>query len=95
MSRFASIRRKVIGFFVDDAFLGVATVMVVVAAALCRELLKGRPLVAGAVLAGGCLMALALSLARAATPAREADRRTDGDAGDSEGRELAGANNAS
>jgi hypothetical protein len=57
--------RKVVGFFVDDAFLGAATLISVAVAALCRELLKGRPLVAGALLAGGCLVALTLSVARA------------------------------
>jgi hypothetical protein len=93
MSRLGAVRREIVGFFVDDAFLGVATVLVVVAAALCRELLTGRPLVAGVVLAGGCLMALALSLARAASLSRKAERsRADGDA---EGRDLVGANNAS
>jgi hypothetical protein len=66
MSWFAALRREVVGFFVDDAFLGVATVLVVAAAVLCRALLKGYPLVAGALLAGGCVVALALSVARAA-----------------------------
>jgi hypothetical protein len=66
MSALASVRRKAIGFFVDDAFLGVATIVTVVLATLCREVSKGRPLVAGALLAGGCLVALTLSVARAA-----------------------------
>ena len=70
MSRFASLRRKAIGFFVDDAFLGVATVLTVVISALCRELLKGRPLVAGTLLVAGCLLALTLSVARAASARR-------------------------
>ncbi len=70
MNSLAALRRRVIGFFVDDPFLGVGTVVAVLAAALCRALLTGRPLVAGALLAGGCLMALTLSVARAATAHR-------------------------
>lgn len=70
MSWFAPLRRQVIGFFVDDAFLGLGTVLAVLAAALCRGLLGGRPLVAGALLACGCLLALTLSVARAASAYR-------------------------
>jgi hypothetical protein len=58
--------RRGVGFFVDDAFLGAGTVLAVAAAALCRVLMNGRPLLAGAVLAGGCFLALTLSVARAA-----------------------------
>ncbi len=67
MNPLASLARKATGFFVDDAFLGAGTVISVIAAALCRGLLGGRPLIAGALLAGGCLVALTLSVARAAT----------------------------
>lgn len=66
MSALTSFRRQVVGFFVDDAFLGGATLMTLVVAVLCRVVLPGRPLVAGALLAGGCLLALTLSVARAA-----------------------------
>ena len=69
MNSLAPLGRKVIGFFVDDAFLGLATVMSVAAATLCRVVLSGRPMIAGAVLAGGCLLGLALSVARAAAQA--------------------------
>jgi hypothetical protein len=57
--------RKAVAFFVDDAFLGAGTVLIVIAAALCRLVLGARPLVAGALLVGGCLLALTLSVARA------------------------------
>jgi hypothetical protein len=70
MTGLAAFGRKVAGFFVDDAFLGGATVTSVLAAALCRAVLSGRPLVAGALLTGGCLLALTLSVARAATAPR-------------------------
>jgi hypothetical protein len=70
MNRLAPLGRKVTGFFVDDAFLGAATVTSVLVAALCRAVLSGRPLIAGALLACGCLLALALSVARAATAPR-------------------------
>jgi hypothetical protein len=63
----ASLGRKVVGFFVDDAFLGAAILGTVLATALCRLVLGARPLLAGALLAGGCLMALTLSIARAAS----------------------------
>jgi hypothetical protein len=53
-------------FFVDDAFLGGATLASVLAAGLCRAGLNTRPLLAGAVLAGGCFLALTLSVVRAA-----------------------------
>jgi hypothetical protein len=66
MNRLSQLGRKVAGFFVDDAFLGGATVMSVLVAALCRAVLSGRPLIAGALLSGGCLLALTLSVARAA-----------------------------
>jgi hypothetical protein len=70
MNSLTPLGRKVIAFFVDDAFLGLATVMSVAAAVLCRTVLGGRPLIAGALLAGGCLLALTLSVARAAAPAK-------------------------
>jgi hypothetical protein len=66
MNRLAPLGRKVAGFFVDDAFLGGATVMSVLVASLCRAALSTRPLIAGALLACGCVMALTLSVARAA-----------------------------
>ena len=72
MNSLAPIGRKVAGFFVDDAFLGGATVMSVIVAILCRAVLSGRPLIAGALLAGGCLLALTLSVARAAAVAPKA-----------------------
>ena len=72
MIALSALRRQLIGFFVDDAFLGLATVLTVVAASLCRGLLSGRPLVAGALLLGGCLVALLLSVARAASSAAKA-----------------------
>jgi hypothetical protein len=76
MTPFASVGRKALNFFVDDAFLGAGTVATVLAAAVCRALLSAHPLIAGAVLAGGCLLALTLSVARAAAakpaPARSA-----------------------
>jgi hypothetical protein len=75
MSPLAPIGRKVIGFFVDDAFLGAATVMTVIAAAACRLVLAGRPLIAGALLTGGCLLALTLSVVRAAATAPTRPRR--------------------
>jgi hypothetical protein len=59
--------RRVIGFFVNDAFLGAGIVVTILAAALCRVLAPGRPLLAGALLAGGCLLAVTLSVARAAS----------------------------
>ena len=62
--------RKLAGLFVDDALLGAGTVLSVTAAALCRAVFNGRPLVAGALLAGGCLLALTLSVARAASAAQ-------------------------
>jgi hypothetical protein len=65
MKALAPLGRTAVAFFVDDAFLGMATVLTVLAAALCRALLSGRPLVAGALLTGGCLLALTLSVARA------------------------------
>jgi hypothetical protein len=71
MNRLSPLGRKVAGFFVDDAFLGGATVMSVLVAALCRAVLSGRPLIAGALLIGGCLLALSLSVARAATAPRD------------------------
>lgn len=70
MTWLATLRRKAIGFFVDDAFLGLGTVAAVLAAALCRALLTSHPLVAGALLACGCLLALTLSVARAAARRR-------------------------
>jgi hypothetical protein len=70
MNALAPLFRKAVAFFVDDAFLGAGTVMTVVLAALCREVLKGYPLVAGALLAGGCVMALTLSVVRAARARR-------------------------
>jgi hypothetical protein len=66
MTWLAPLGRKLIGFFVDDAFLGAAILTTVFVAAACRGILPGRPLVAGAMLAGGCLLALTLSVARAA-----------------------------
>ena len=66
------IVRAVVGFFVDDAFLGLATMLSVGVAALCRLAVGHRPLIAGALLAGGCLLALTLSVARAAAPTRSA-----------------------
>jgi hypothetical protein len=65
MNWLANRRREIVGFFVDDAFLGLGAVGAVLAAALCRLILPGRPLAAGAILAGGCLLALVLSVARA------------------------------
>ena len=62
--------RKLAGLFVDDALLGAGTVLSVTAAALCRAVLNGRPLVAAALLAGGCLLALTLSVARTASAAQ-------------------------
>ena len=70
MNWLAILARKLAGFFIDDAFLGVGTVLSVIAAALCRAVLNGRPLVAGALLAGGCLLALTLSVAKAAAAAQ-------------------------
>ncbi|HLZ74904.1 hypothetical protein [Phenylobacterium sp.] len=66
MNRLAPLGRKLAGFFVDDAFLGGATVASVLAASLCRAALATRPLIAGALLAGGCVLALTLSVVRAA-----------------------------
>ena len=66
MNWLANRRREVVGFFVDDAFLGVGAITAVLAAGLCRLILPGRPLAAGAVLACGSLLALILSVARAA-----------------------------
>ena len=73
MTSLAALGRKVIDFFVDDAFLGLATVASVIVATLCRVVLAGRPLIAGALLAAGCLLALTLSVARAAAPARSGE----------------------
>ena len=70
MNWLANRRREVIGFFVDDAFLGLGTLAAVLAAGLCRLVLPGRPLAAGAILACGSLLALVLSVARAAVRAR-------------------------
>ena len=70
MSLPANLRRHVVGFFIDDAFLGAGTAAVVLAAGLCRMILPGRPLAAGALLAGGCLLALILSVARAVAARR-------------------------
>lgn len=66
MSMLASFGGKMVGFFIDDAFLGFGIAAAVLAAALCRAMLGGRPLLAGALLCGGCLLALTLSIARAA-----------------------------
>ena len=65
MKWLAKLRRDVVGFFVEDAFLGGGAMAAVLAAALCRLLLPGRPLAAGAILACGSLLALILSIARA------------------------------
>jgi hypothetical protein len=68
VSSLAPLGRKLIGFFVDDAFLGAGILATVLAAGLCRLLLGAWPLLAGALLAGGCLLSLTLSIARAASP---------------------------
>jgi hypothetical protein len=67
---------RVIRFFVNDAFLGAGIVVTILAAALCRVLAPGRPLLAGALLAGGCLLAVTLSVARAASARDPAWTRT-------------------
>ncbi len=76
MNALARLGRKLAAFFVDDALLGGVTVVSVLVATLCRELVGGRPLVAGSLLAGGCLLALTLSVARAAaaSPATKSTR---------------------
>ncbi len=72
MTLFASLGRRALNFFVDDAFLGAGTVATVLAAAACRALLSARPLIAGGLLAVGCVLALTLSVARAADARRPA-----------------------
>ncbi|HEY0436780.1 MAG TPA: hypothetical protein VGC92_09080 [Phenylobacterium sp.] len=75
MTLFASLGRRALNFFVDDAFLGAGTVATVLAAAGCRALLSARPLITGALLAAGCILALTLSVARAAAAPASATAR--------------------
>ncbi len=54
---------ELIGLFLDDAFLALATLAVVVLAALAGALLH-QPLLAGIILVVGCVGALVVSAVR-------------------------------
>lgn len=60
------IAGELVGLFVDDEFLAVAVVAVVVVAAVLREALHVDPMIGAAVLLGGCLVVLVASVLRGA-----------------------------
>jgi hypothetical protein len=58
--------RELIGLFVDDGWLAVEIVAVVVLAAISATLIPDMPLAAGAILLFGCLAVLLANVVRAA-----------------------------
>jgi hypothetical protein len=65
MSILEAVYRGLIGLFIDDGFLAVAILAVVVLAGIVRALAPEAPLQAGAFLLLGCLCVLVGSVLRA------------------------------
>jgi uncharacterized membrane protein YdjX (TVP38/TMEM64 family) len=66
MSELISLLRQLAGLFVDDGWLAVAILCIIVLAAFFAVLMPGLPLVAGGILLFGCLAALLANVVRAA-----------------------------
>jgi hypothetical protein len=65
MNLMRAIGREILGLFLDDEFLAVATLMVVGATAILVKILHAPPL-GGLALFGGCVAVLCLSIWRTA-----------------------------
>lgn len=65
MTLFSLIVRELIGMFIDDEFLAIAVLAVVVLAAACAFLLAAPQLVVGGVLLAGCVFVLVSSVVKA------------------------------
>lgn len=66
MSMLISIFRELAGLFIDDGWLALAILAVVVFAGIVAILMPGFPLAAGAVLLCGCLGVLFANVMRSA-----------------------------
>jgi hypothetical protein len=64
MSALTAILRELAGLFVDDGWLAVAILAVVVLAGLCAAAAPGASLLAGVVLLFGCLGVLVANVLR-------------------------------
>jgi len=58
--------REIVGLFVDDEFLALATLLVVGSAAILVNVLAATPLAAGIMLLVGCLAVLVIGVLRTA-----------------------------
>jgi len=61
-----AVMREIVGLFVDDEFLALATLVVVGAAAILVNVVAAIPLAAGIVLLVGCLAVLVVGVLRTA-----------------------------
>jgi hypothetical protein len=66
MSMLEAVFRELLGLFVDDGWLALAILAVVMLAAISAALIPDIPLAAGAILLFGCLGVLLANVARAA-----------------------------
>jgi hypothetical protein len=66
MNMLGAVFRELIGLFVDDGWLALEIVAVVVLAAISATLLPNMPLATGAILLFGCLAVLLANVVRAA-----------------------------
>jgi hypothetical protein len=66
MSAVVSAFRELVGLFVDDGWLALATLAVIALAGIFSILMPNIPIAAGAVLLFGCLGVLLANVARAA-----------------------------
>jgi hypothetical protein len=65
MNMLRAVFRELVGLFVDDGWLALEIVAVVVFAAITATLIPSVPLVAGAILLLGCLGVLLTNVVRA------------------------------
>jgi hypothetical protein len=70
MNMLRAILRELVGLFVDDGWLALEIVAVVVLAGICATLIPDAPLLTGSILLFGCLGVLLANVARAGLPRR-------------------------